>query len=131
MVTLARSGLPSSADAAGSEAVACGAQPPVGLQVAAPTSDRAFHRRLPVGRHVLPFVSPNPCAEAKLAIEIDGDTHEAPDHAAYDAARTAWLEERGSKVIRFDAGEVGRNLAGVLAAIRAACTATAANSAGR
>ena len=48
-----------------------------------------------------------------------------------DAARTAWLEERGYKVIRFDAGEVGRNLAGVLAAIRAACTATAANSAGR
>jgi len=73
----------------------------------------------------LPFVSPNPCAEARLAIEIDGDTHEAPDQAAYDAARTAWLKERGHAVIRFDAREVGRNLAGVVEAIRAACEARA------
>jgi very-short-patch-repair endonuclease len=56
-------------------------------------------------------------------IEIDGDTHAAPDQAAYDSARTAWLEERGYKVIRFQAGEVGRNLEGVLEAIRRACEA--------
>jgi len=43
-------------------------------------------------------------------IEIDGDTHAAPDQAAYDSARTAWLEERGFDVIRFQAGEVDRNL---------------------
>ena len=59
-------------------------------------------------------------------IEIDGDTHAAPDQAAYDSTRTAWLEERGYKVIRFQAGEVDRNLEGVLEAIRRACEARTA-----
>jgi very-short-patch-repair endonuclease len=82
-----------------------------------------IRRQHPISRFILDFY----CAEAKLAIEIDGDAHEAPDQAAYDAARTAWLEERGYHVIRFDAREVGRNLAGV-EAIRAACEARVANS---
>ena len=68
-------------------------------------------------------MSPNPCAEAKLAIEIDGDTHDAPDQAAYDASGTTWLEERGYTAIRFQAPEVGRNLEGVLEAIRGTCEA--------
>ena len=71
----------------------------------------------------MPFVSPNPCSGARLAIEIDGDTHAAPDQAAYDSARTAWLGERGYKVIRFHASEAERDLAGVLEAIRRACEA--------
>ena len=71
----------------------------------------------------MPFVSPNPCAEARLVIEIDGDTHAAPDQGAYDSTRTAWLEERGYKVIRFQAGEVDRNLEGVLRRIKEACEA--------
>jgi len=58
-----------------------------------------IRRQYPVGR----FISDFYCAEAKLVIEIDGDTHAAPDQAAYDAARTAWLEARGYKVIRFAA----------------------------
>jgi very-short-patch-repair endonuclease len=66
--------------------------------------------------------------DAGLAIEIGGDAHAAPGQAAYDAARTAWLEERGYHVIRFDAREVGRNLAGVVEAIRAACEASAGRS---
>ena len=56
-------------------------------------------------------------------IEIDGDTHAAPDQGAYDSTRTAWLEERGYKVIRFQAGEVDRNLEGVLRRIKEACEA--------
>jgi len=67
------------------------------------------------------------CAEARLAIETDGDTHAARDQVTHDSARTAWLEERGYEVIRFEAGEVGRNLAGVLEAIRGACEAGAAD----
>jgi very-short-patch-repair endonuclease len=54
--------------------------------------------------------------------------HEAPDQAAYDGARTAWLEERGYRVIRFDAREFGRNFPGVVDAIRAACRARGASS---
>jgi very-short-patch-repair endonuclease len=83
-----------------------------------------IRRQHPIGRFILDFY----CAEAKLAIEIDGDAHEAPDQATYDAARTAWLDERGFAVIRFDSTEVGRNLPGVLAAIRAACEARATSS---
>ena len=74
----------------------------------------------------MPFVPPNPCAEARLVIEIDGDTHAAPDQGAYDSTRTAWLEKRGYKVIRFQAGKVDRNLEGVLEAIRRACEARTA-----
>jgi len=73
----------------------------------------------------MPFVSPNPCAEARLAIEIDGDTHAAPDQATYDIARTAWLEPRGCEVIRFQARQVESNLEDVLEAIRTACNARA------
>jgi very-short-patch-repair endonuclease len=78
-----------------------------------------IRRQHPIGRFILDFY----CAEARLAIEIDGDVHEAPDQAAYDGARTAWLEERGYRVIRFDAREFGRNFPGVVEAIRAACEA--------
>src|SRR3990170_557361 len=78
-------------------------------------------RQHAIGRFIVDFY----CAEVRLAIEIDWDAHSAPDQAAYDAARTAWLEERGYKVIRFEAGEVGRNFASVLEAIRAACEARA------
>jgi very-short-patch-repair endonuclease len=80
-----------------------------------------IRRQHPIGRFILDFY----CAEAKLAIEIDGDAHAAPDQAAYDSARTSWLEERGYRVIRFEAAEVGRNLSGVVDAIRAACRARA------
>jgi very-short-patch-repair endonuclease len=78
-----------------------------------------IRRQNPIGRFIVDFY----CAQAKLAIEVDGDTHDAPDQAAYDAARTAWLEERDQRVIRFDAAEVGSNLARVVEAIRAACQA--------
>lgn len=61
------------------------------------------------------------CAEAGLAIEIDGDMHALPGQAAYDSARTAWLEERGYQVIRFHARQVEHQIRGVLEAIRGAC----------
>jgi very-short-patch-repair endonuclease len=78
-----------------------------------------FRRQHPIGRFIADFY----CSEARLAIEIDGDTHAAPDQAAYDSTRTAWLEERGYRVIRFRAGEVQRNLEGVLRRIKEACEA--------
>ena len=81
-----------------------------------------IRRQHPIGRFILDFS----CSEERLAIEIDGDTHAAPDQKACDAARTAWLVERGYKVIRSQAGEVDRNLQGVLEAIRRACAARTA-----
>ena len=59
-------------------------------------------------------MAPSACAEANLVIEIDGDSHVAPDQAEYDGARTRWLEERGHRVIRFTASQVEEDLAGVV-----------------
>jgi len=81
-----------------------------------------FRRQHPIGR----FIADLYCAEAKLVIEIDGDVHGQPSQEEHDRARDTWLVERGYKVIRFQAGEVGRNLEGVLEAIRRACEARTA-----
>src|SRR6185436_20821987 len=56
------------------------------------------------------FIADFYCPQSKLIIEIDGDTHTEPDQAEYDAARTAWLEAQGYRVIRFDNHEVHQNL---------------------
>ena len=57
-------------------------------------------------------MSPSACAQARLVIEIDGDSHAPPDQADYDAARTRWLEERGYRVFRFAAQQVEDDLPG-------------------
>ena len=40
------------------------------------------------------------CAELRIVLELDGDRHGEVDQADYDAARTAWLENAGYRVIR-------------------------------
>jgi very-short-patch-repair endonuclease len=52
---------------------------------------------------------------AKLLIELDGTSHEG--RAAYDAQRTAYLEERGYTVLRFGNKEIDQNLLGVVKTI--------------
>ena len=59
-------------------------------------------------------------------IEIEGDLHAAPDEAAQDAARPAWLVERGYNAIRFQSVEVERDPEGVLCRIMEACENRAA-----
>jgi very-short-patch-repair endonuclease len=54
-----------------------------------------------------------------LIVEVDGDTHAT--QVEYDAARTAWLEQYGCRVVRFTNAEVGEELEGVLTAILLAC----------
>ena len=71
-----------------------------------------FRRQHPIG----PFITDFYCAERKLVIEIDGDTH--AEQARYDASRTAWLEEQGNRVIRFNNRDVLDNLPGVLEMIK-------------
>jgi len=67
-----------------------------------------------------PFLVDLYCAEAKLAVEVDGDSHARQQD--YDARRTAWLEGEGFRVIRFSNDDVMRNLDGVVAAIAEALT---------
>ncbi len=59
------------------------------------------------------------CAEAKLCIEIDGDSH--AEQVEYDQARTAYLSELGYTVIRFTNREVFKQFEAVLQRIADEC----------
>jgi very-short-patch-repair endonuclease len=68
-----------------------------------------FRRQYPMGRFIVDFY----CPQAKLVIEVDGETH--ADQAAYDAERSAWLQtQKHCRVVRFTNAELHDNLAGVL-----------------
>jgi very-short-patch-repair endonuclease len=66
-----------------------------------------FLRQKPLGCYIVDFY----CAEAKLVIEIDGDSHAL--QADYDQMRTAFLESFGLSVLRYTNAEVMCNLQGV------------------
>ena len=56
-----------------------------------------FRRQHPEGKYHLDFY----CAEAALAVELDGSGHGHPSQLAHDAERTAFLISRGIKELRF------------------------------
>ncbi|MEM6459556.1 MAG: DUF559 domain-containing protein [Planctomycetota bacterium] len=70
-----------------------------------------FRRQAPIGRYVADFF----CAEARLVIELDGESHVG--RGVKDKARTAELEASGLKVIRFGNDDVLRHLDAVLMSI--------------
>jgi very-short-patch-repair endonuclease len=70
-----------------------------------------FRRQVPLGPYFVDFCS----HVAKLAIEVDGDTHAAT--ADYDAKRTQFLNGEGYRVIRFTNAEVMQNMEGVIASL--------------
>ncbi len=74
-------------------------------------------------QHVLlgRFIADFYCAQARLCVEIDGDTHAGAQQEEYDAARTSLLEAAGYRVMRFTNREVLGNPPAVLEAIRDAC----------
>lgn len=74
-----------------------------------------FRRQHPVGPYVLDFY----CVAARLAVEVDGVSHEHPDRIRHDARRTAWLNLRGITVYRIAARDVLGNLEGVLVGLKA------------
>jgi len=65
-----------------------------------------FRRQHPIFRFIIDFY----CAQAKLLIEIDGESHFEPDQEEYDQARTKYLEELGYIVIRFTNDDVRCNI---------------------
>lgn len=69
-----------------------------------------FRRQHPVGPFILDFY----CAEARLAVEVDGQGHEHPERLAHDRRRTAWLHRQEVRVIRLAAESVRTELDGVL-----------------
>ena len=64
-----------------------------------------------MGSYVVDFI----CLERDLIIELDGGQH--ADQIIHDNQRTAWLESRGYRVIRFWNNDVLKNTDGVLQSI--------------
>ncbi len=66
-----------------------------------------FRRQHAIGRYILDFY----CDELRIAIELDGGQH--ADQVGYDTQRTAWLAERGIRVLRFWNNDVLNNTEGI------------------
>jgi very-short-patch-repair endonuclease len=69
-----------------------------------------FRRQLPIGDYIVDLI----CLAKGLIIELDGGQHNG---STKDEERTAWLESRGYKVLRFWNNDVLKNREGVLTAI--------------
>jgi len=72
-----------------------------------------FRRQYSVGSYILDFY----CAELKLAIEIDGDTHFKYGSEEHDRIRQESIERLGVKFLRFTNNDVYANLKNVLQTI--------------
>lgn len=73
-----------------------------------------FRRQHGVGNYVLDFY----CPELKLAIEIDGPTHDTEPSKIRDAQRQAFVESYGIRFLRFTDDEVSQDVDSVAGRIR-------------
>lgn len=69
-----------------------------------------FRRQHGIGPFIVDFY----CAELKLAIEIDGDSHFTDEAVEKDKSRTAYLEKEGIEILRFTNTDVYKNIDMVL-----------------
>ena len=56
-----------------------------------------FRRQHVIGPWILDFY----CPECRLAVELDGGQHNEAENRCRDEARTAFLEDRGTAVLRY------------------------------
>jgi len=80
-----------------------------------------FRRKALVGPYIVDFA----CLSARLVVEIGGEMFDRSPPS--DAARAAWLESRGFRVVRFTPVEVTERLDHVLDTIRMMLPATLPN----
>ena len=76
-----------------------------------------FRRQQPVGPYIADFF----CSEARLILEVDGDSHDGRE--GEDQRRQRWLECQGYTVLRFANRDVYDNLDGVLEVVWRVCNA--------
>lgn len=73
--------------------------------------DVHFRNQHAVGNYIVDFCAPR----RKLIIEVDGGQH--IDQQGYDQERTAFLQSKGYKVLRFWNNDVLKNIDGVMQVI--------------
>ena len=61
-----------------------------------------FRRQAPIGPYIVDFT----CHRARLIVELDGDQHGTDKGMTDDAKRTAYLNSRGYRILRFANWEV-------------------------
>jgi very-short-patch-repair endonuclease len=64
-----------------------------------------FRRQHPIGPYILDFY----CSAARLAVEIDGLSHDDEQHSRHDERRDHWLTEKNIRVLRVAAADVLRD----------------------
>lgn len=72
-----------------------------------------FRRQHPFGPFIVDFY----CPAVKLVVEVDGDSHEMGDRPIRDDRRDTWLQEQGFRVLRFNAGDVMKDVDSAVTAI--------------
>ena len=72
-----------------------------------------FRRQVEIGTYYADFA----CLDAKLVIEVDGDSHASSAASSADAARDAYMASRGILVLRVTNAEVLHNAEGVFAEV--------------
>jgi very-short-patch-repair endonuclease len=77
----------------------------------------AFRRQLVIANFIVDFA----CTKVRLAVEIDGPSHDRQAHL--DASRDRVLAELGWRVLRIEEPEVFANLDAVIATITCTCSA--------
>jgi very-short-patch-repair endonuclease len=65
-----------------------------------------FRRQHPIGPYVLDFY----CAKARLAVELDGVSHDMADGPERDIRSDTWLQKRGITVIHIPVSELPRDI---------------------
>ena len=73
----------------------------------------SFRRQVPIENYIADFI----CHAAKLVIELDGGQHFSDECERADARRSAAIEAKGFKVLRFSNLDVMTNRSGVLETI--------------
>jgi leucyl-tRNA synthetase len=81
---------------------------------------RKFRRQHAIGSYIVDFV----CLQARLIIEVDGDTHDE-SRQALDAHRTAYFKKLGFRVLRFWNHQMLDDLASVMETILTEITGSA------
>ena len=74
---------------------------------------RRFRRQHGIGKYIVDFC----CPSESLVIELDGEVHNDPYQAQYDAERDRQLKELGFTVLRFETKEVFQNTEAVVSII--------------